>query len=172
MMIGLVQPGTSRGTFLQMIGSRDNTPPRMLRMVPLGDFHISFRPNSFTRPSSGVMVAHLTPTPTFLMALAASTVTWSLVLSRYSIPRSKYIKLISRNGLISLSLMYCQMIRVISSPSSSTTGLVTLIFAMTDRAFLETARFGWGWGSAVAIAPENAGWKANGRAAGLDFRRP
>ena len=44
-------------------------------MVPFGDFHISFRPNSFTRPSSGVMVAHLTPTPTFLMALAASTVT-------------------------------------------------------------------------------------------------
>src|ERR1700694_3310799 len=67
--------------------------------------------------------------------------------------------------------MYCQMIRVISSPSSSTTGLVTLIFAMTDRAFfLETARFGWGWGSAVAIAPENAGWKANGRAAGARFQ--
>src|SRR3979411_1786279 len=137
MMIGLVQPGTRRGTFLQMIGSRKITPPRMLRMVPFGDFHISFRPNSFTRASSGVMVAHLTPTPTFLMALAASTVTLSLVLSRYSIPRSKYIRLISRNGRISLSLMYCQMIRVISSPSSSTTGLVTLIFAMVDRAFLE-----------------------------------
>src|SRR5882672_9150366 len=137
MMIGLVQPGTSRGTFLQMIGSRKITPPRMLRMVPFGDFHISFSPNSFTRASSGVMVAHLTPTPTFLMALAASTVTWSLVLSRYSIPRSKYIRLMSRNGLISLSLMYCQMIRVISSPSSSTTGLVTLIFAMTEGAFLE-----------------------------------
>jgi hypothetical protein len=29
------------------------------------------------------------------------------------------------------------MIRVISSPSSSTTGLVTLIFAMGGRAFLE-----------------------------------
>src|ERR1700710_2151811 len=130
MMIGLVQPGTSRGTFLQIMGSRNTTPPRMLRMVPFGDFHISFRPNSFTRASSGVMVAHLTPTPTFLMALAASTVTLSLVLSRYSIPRSKYIKLISRNGRISLSLMYCQMIRVISSPSSSTTGLDTLIFAM------------------------------------------
>src|SRR5258708_6686726 len=42
--------------------------------------------------------------------------------------------------------MYCQMIRVISSPSSSTTGLVTLIFAMTDRAFLEIARFRDGWG--------------------------
>src|SRR3954471_2113279 len=140
MMIGLVQPGTRRGTFLQMMGSRNTTPPRMLRIVPFGDFHISLRPNSFTRASSGVMVAHLTPTPTFLMALAASTVTWSLVLSRYSIPRSKYIRFTSRNGLISLSLMYCQMIRVISSPSSSTTGLVTLIFAMTEGAFSEE---GW-----------------------------
>src|SRR5229473_709241 len=113
-----------------MMGLRKTTPPRILRMVPFGDFHISLRPNSFTRASSGVMVAHLTPTPTFLMALAASTVTWSLVLSRYSITRSKYIRLISRKGLISLSLMNCQMIRVISSPSSSTTGLATLIFFM------------------------------------------
>src|SRR6201996_8965036 len=137
MMIGLVQPGTSRGTLLQMIGSRNTTPPRMLRMVPLGDFHICLRPNSFTRASSGVMVAHLTPTPTFLMASAASMVTWSSVLSRYSIPRSKYIRFTSRNGLISLSLMYCQMIRVISSPSSSTTGLVTLIFAIEVRPYLE-----------------------------------
>src|SRR6266700_200290 len=141
MMIGLVQPGTSRGTFLQMIGSRKITPPRMLRMVPFGDFHISFRPNSFTRASSGVMVAHLTPTPTFLVALAASTVTWSLVLSRCSIPRSKYIRLISRHGVINLSLMYCQMIRVISSPSSSTTGLVTLIFAMIGKASWEQRVF-------------------------------
>jgi hypothetical protein len=31
--------------------------------------------------------------------------------------------------------MYCQMIRVISSPSSSTTGFWTLIFAMGNRAF-------------------------------------
>src|SRR4051812_25772697 len=154
MMIGLVQPGTRRGTFLQMIGSRKITPPRMLRMVPFGDFHISLRPNSFTRASSGVMVAHLTPTPTFLMALAASMVTWSLVLSRYSIPRSKYIRSTSRNGWISLSLMYFQMIRVISSPSSSTTGLVTLIFAMErglfgDRALREEA----GDGRAIALPP-------------------
>src|SRR6266436_3618025 len=49
MLIGLVQPGTSRGTLRQMIGSRNITPPRMLRMVPFGDFHISFKPNSFTR---------------------------------------------------------------------------------------------------------------------------
>jgi hypothetical protein len=34
--------------------------------------------------------------------------------------------------------MYCQMILVISSPSSSTTGLVTLIFAMEIGPFWET----------------------------------
>src|SRR3977135_2052825 len=100
MMIGLVQPGTRRGTFLQMIGSRKITPPRMLRMVPLGDFHIACTPNAFPWASSGLMVAHLTPTPTFLMALAASIVTWSLVLSRYSIPRSDYIGVTCREGLI------------------------------------------------------------------------
>ncbi len=53
MTIGCVQPGTRRGTFRAMIGSRKMTPPRMLRMVPLGDFHISLRLNSFTRASSG-----------------------------------------------------------------------------------------------------------------------
>ena len=42
-------------------------------------------------------------------------------------------------GWISLSLMYCQMIRVISSPSSSTTGLATLIFAMIGEASWEQA---------------------------------
>ena len=87
-MMGWVQPGTRRGTFLQMMGSRKMTPPRMLRMVPLGLRHISLRPNSFTRPSSGVMVAHLTATPCRLVALAASTVIWSLVASRLSMPRS------------------------------------------------------------------------------------
>jgi hypothetical protein len=35
----------------------------MLRIVPFGDFHIFFRPNSSTRCSSGVIVAHFTPTP-------------------------------------------------------------------------------------------------------------
>jgi hypothetical protein len=33
----------------------------MLRIVPFGDFHIFFRLNSFTRASSGVMVAVLHP---------------------------------------------------------------------------------------------------------------
>ena len=88
MTIGLVQPGTSRGTLEQMIGSRNTTPPRMLRIVPLGDRHIFFRPNSSTRASSGVMVAHFTPTPCCLIALAASTVIWSSVSSRFWIERS------------------------------------------------------------------------------------
>jgi hypothetical protein len=39
------------------------------------------------RASSGVMVAHFTPTPNCAMACAASTVTWSSVWSRYSMPR-------------------------------------------------------------------------------------
>jgi len=43
--------------------------------VPLGLLHISFNLNSSTRASSGVMVAHLTPTEYFLMAFAESIVT-------------------------------------------------------------------------------------------------
>ena len=116
-----------------MIGSRKMTPPRMLRIVPFGERYISLRLNSFTRASSGVIVAHLTATPNSLVALAESTVTWSRVASRCSMPRSKYFRSISRYGRISLSLMYFQMIRVISSPSISTTGFFTLIlpgFAM------------------------------------------
>ena len=61
--------------FCMMIGSRKITPPRMLRMVPFGLFHIFFRPNSFTRASSGVMVAHFTATPYFFVASAESMVT-------------------------------------------------------------------------------------------------
>ena len=86
--IGLVQPGTSRGTLEMMIGSRNTTPPRMLRIVPFGETHIFVRLNSFTRASSGVMVAHFTPTPCFLMACAASMVIWSSVASRLWIDRS------------------------------------------------------------------------------------
>jgi hypothetical protein len=53
MMIGFVQPGTRRGMFEMTIGSRKMTPPRMLRIVPLGERYISLRPNSSTRASSG-----------------------------------------------------------------------------------------------------------------------
>ena len=96
MMIGFVQPGTSLGTFEITIGSRKITPPRMLRIVPFGERYISESPNSFTRASSGVIVAHLTPTPCSLIAFAASTVIWSWVASRLSIERSKYFNSISR----------------------------------------------------------------------------
>lgn len=46
MVMGLVQPGTRRGMFLQIMGSRKTVPPRMFRMVPLGLFHIFFSLNS------------------------------------------------------------------------------------------------------------------------------
>ncbi len=95
-MIGFVHPGTRRGMFEITIGSRKITPPRMLRIVPLGERYISFSPNSSTRASSGVIVAHFTPTPCSLIAFAASTVIWSSVASRLSIPRSKYLSSRSR----------------------------------------------------------------------------
>ena len=77
-------------------GFPEDGAPRMFLMVPLGERHIFLSPNSSTRPSSGVMVAHLMPTPHFLMAWAASTVTRSSVLSRFSTPRSKYSMVRSR----------------------------------------------------------------------------
>ena len=86
--IGLVQWGTNLGTFLHIIGSLKIVPPKIFLMVPFGDFHIFFSLNSSTRSSSGVMVAHLTPTLYFCIALAHSTVIWSSVLSLLSIPRS------------------------------------------------------------------------------------
>src|SRR4051794_31509792 len=135
MMMGLVHPGTSRGMFSMTIGSRKITPPRMLRIVPLGERYIRLRPNSSTRASSGVIVAHFTPTPCCLIALAASTVIWSSVASRDSMPRSKYFSSTSRYGRISWSLMNDQMMRVISSPSSSTTGFFTLILAMARAGY-------------------------------------
>ena len=87
-MIGLVQPGTNRGMLDMTMGSRKTTPPRMLRIVPFGERHIRFSPNSVTLASSGVIVAHFTPTPYRLMAFAASMVTWSSVASRFSMDRS------------------------------------------------------------------------------------
>ena len=41
-MIGAVQLVTRRGTFFMTIGSRKTVPSRILRMVPLGLFHIMF----------------------------------------------------------------------------------------------------------------------------------
>lgn len=55
--MGLFQPVTKRGIFLHIIASRNTVPPKILRIVPFGDFHIFFNLNSSTRASSGVMVA-------------------------------------------------------------------------------------------------------------------
>ena len=93
-------------------------------MVPLGLFHICERPYSSTRAALGVMVAHFTATPRRLVASALSKVTASPVASRLGRPRSKYSVLRSTNGQISSSLIICQMMRVISSPSISTNGVV------------------------------------------------
>ena len=127
---GLYQCPTRRGTLRQMIGSRKMVPSRMLRMVPFGLFHICLRLNSFTRASSGVIVAHFTATPYFFVASAESTVTRSAVASRFWIPRSKYFRSTSRYGRISFSRILRQMMRVISSPSISTIGFLTLIRAI------------------------------------------
>ena len=56
--------------------------------VALAMYNLDDSIRDFARASSGVMVAHLTPTPCFLIASAASTVTLSLVASRCSMPRS------------------------------------------------------------------------------------
>ena len=56
-----------------MIGSLNTVPFRIFLIVPLGLSHIFLRSNSSTLSSSGVMVAHLTPTPCSSIACAAST---------------------------------------------------------------------------------------------------
>ena len=56
--------------------------------IAMGMYNLDESIIGFARASSGVMVAHLTPTPNFLIAFAASTVIWSSVSSRFSMPRS------------------------------------------------------------------------------------
>lgn len=61
-----------------MMGSLKTVPSNIDLMIPLGDFHIFFNLNSSTLASSGVIVAHLTPTLCFSIALAESIVTYLL----------------------------------------------------------------------------------------------
>mmetsp|Transcript_606 Transcript_606/g.2477 ORF Transcript_606/g.2477 Transcript_606/m.2477 type:complete len:255 (+) Transcript_606:318-1082(+) len=161
--MGLVQPGTSRGTFLMRMGSRNTVPPRMLRSVPLGDFHIFLRENSVTRASSGVMVAHLMPTLCSLMASAASTVTRSSVASRFSMERSKYLTSTSTNGNTSFSLIRPQITRVISSPSSSTTDFSTAIFVKPAGAATSEEALGPKLGATPAAEAVDAAAMAAGK---------
>ena len=72
------------------------TDPIVVGRHAFGDSHIFLSLNSSTRASSGVIVAHLTPMPNSLIALALSTVTRSSVASRCSMPRSKYFRSMSR----------------------------------------------------------------------------
>ena len=74
MTIGFFQCFTSVGMLLTKIGSLNIVPPNMFLMVPFGLFHIFLRLNSLTLASSGVIVAHLTPTLYFLIAFAQSIV--------------------------------------------------------------------------------------------------
>jgi len=75
MMIGLVHCWQILGIFLQIIGSLNKVPLRIFLSEPLGEGHILERLNSLTLASSGVIVAHLTPTRFFWMAFAQSNVT-------------------------------------------------------------------------------------------------
>jgi hypothetical protein len=78
------------------------------------------------------MVAHLTPTPCCLMALAASMVIWSSV--RRALDAQVVVFQVDVEiGQDQLLLDESQMIRVISSPSISTTGFFTLILDIAGR---------------------------------------
>ena len=71
-----------------IIGALNTVPSSMARIVPLGLLYISFKLYSFTLAALGVIVAHLTATPYFLVASAESIVTWSLVSFLCTRPKS------------------------------------------------------------------------------------
>ncbi len=72
--MGFFQVGIYGEMLFTMIGVRNTVPSRIPLIVPFGLFHISLRLYSVTLAAFGVIVAHLTPTPYFLIALAASIV--------------------------------------------------------------------------------------------------
>ena len=126
-----------------MIGSRKITPPRMLRIVPFGERSTySFEPELFNAGFVwSVIVAHLTPTPNSLIAFAG--VDSDLVVRSHRGDCTAEVEVLSDRYQdtegSTVSRMNDQMIRVISSPSSSTTGFSTLIFAIGgDAIYLES----------------------------------
>jgi hypothetical protein len=76
MTMGCVQCGTSRFAFLQNVGSRKIVSVKDIADGPVRaavhPLQVEF---AHPRPSSGVIVAHFTPTPYSAMACVASTVT-------------------------------------------------------------------------------------------------
>ena len=79
MVIGFFHVFTYGSMPFTIIGARKTVPSSSARIVPFGLLYISFKSYSLTRAAFGVMVAHLTATPYFLVASAESIVTWSLV---------------------------------------------------------------------------------------------
>lgn len=127
MMIGSFQEFTKGGMFLHRMGSLKTVPPRVFLMVPLGDLYIFLRSNSFTRSASGVIVAHLTPTPYSFMAAAASVVIASFVESLCWMLKSYVLRDNSKKGRRSFPFTFSHRTAAISSPRSSTIGVSTFI---------------------------------------------
>ena len=130
MRMGRFQVDTKGRMFFTKMGVRKTVPSSMARMVPLGLFHSCLRLYSRPGPALGVMVAHLTPTPYFMMALCR--VDGDLVVR---VVAMLYVQVVVLErhvevGKEQLVLDHCHMIRVISSPSISTRGVFTLIFSM------------------------------------------
>ena len=74
-MIGFFQVLTSGSIPSIRMGVRNTVPSRMLRMVAFGLLYIFLRLNSCMRSRFAVIVAHLTATPYFFVAIAESIVT-------------------------------------------------------------------------------------------------
>ena len=74
-MIGFSQFLTHGSIPFTTIGVLKTVPSKIARIVPFGDFHISFKLYSVILAALGVMVAHFTATPYFKVAFAESTVT-------------------------------------------------------------------------------------------------
>ena len=75
MVIGFFQNFTAGEIEGMVIGARNTVPSSIERIVPLGLFHISFKLYSVILAAFGVIVAHFTATPYFMVAFADSTVT-------------------------------------------------------------------------------------------------
>jgi hypothetical protein len=67
----------------------------------------------------------------------------------------------SRYGWMNLSLISFQMIRVISSPSNSTTGFFTLIFEVLEVIFLDCVNAG---PNLAAVRAKGKDWRLAGTA--------
>ena len=82
-----------------IIGSLKIVPFKIFLMVPFGDGNFLLKLYSTILLSSGVIVAHFTPTLFFFIALAASTVTLSSVMFLLVILKSNSKRSKSKKGI-------------------------------------------------------------------------